>query len=185
MITHTLQAIWPKAQATRMVRQYTTELYRPASQASRALVDGPGGAFAGAAELTAWKQRVADAWPGVRVELVETDDGEQSPGSKLTVRAGVALGELSPEDVTVEVVYGRAGDDDEIADPVRGGLMLEAQPGPDSVAWYCGEAVLGRPGPFGYTVRVLPRHPLLHGPAEMGLVCVPVATAGMVSGDLR
>jgi starch phosphorylase len=48
-----------------------------------------------------------------------------------------------------------------------------------------GEAVLGRPGPFGYTVRVLPRHPLLAGPAEMGLVTVPVAPAGMVNGDLR
>jgi starch phosphorylase len=32
---------------------------------------------------------------------------------------------------------------------------------------------------------VLPRHPLLAGPAEMGLVTVPVAPAGMVNGDLR
>jgi glycogen phosphorylase len=185
MVTHALAEIGPKAQATRMVRQYTTDLYRPASQASRALLDGPGGAFAGAAELTAWKQRVVASWPGVRVELVETDDGEQCPGSKLSVRAGVALGELSPDDVTVELVYGRAGDDDEIVDAVREELVLEAQPGPDSVAWYCGEAVLGRPGAFGYTVRVLPRHPLLPAPAEMGLVCMPVATVGMVSGDLR
>ena len=44
------------------------------------------------------------AWPGVRIELVETDDGEQHPGAQLAVRAGVALGELSPEDVTVEVL---------------------------------------------------------------------------------
>ncbi len=53
------------------------------------------------------------------------------------------------------------------------------------MAWYIGEAVLGQPGPFGYTVRVLPRHPLLSAPAEMGLVTAPVAPAGMVSGDLR
>jgi len=185
MITHTLRTLGPKAQATRMVREYTTELYRPASQACRALIDGPGGAFAGAAGLAAWKQRVTAAWPGVRIDLVETDDGEQNPGSKLAIRAGVALGELTPDDVTVEVVYGRAGEDDEIADPVRAELALEAQPGPDSVAWYCGEAILGPPGPFGYTVRVLPRHPLLSAPAEMGLVTAPAATAGMVSGDLR
>jgi starch phosphorylase len=185
MITHTLRTLGPKAQATRMVRQYTTELYRPAAQACRALIDGPGGVFAGAADLAAWKQRVTAAWPGVRIDLVESDDGEQMPGSKLAVRAGVALGELTPDDVTVEVVYGRAGEDDEIADPVRAELALEAQPGPDSVAWYCGEAILGQPGPFGYTVRVLPRHPLLLGPAEMGLVTAPAATAGMVSGDLR
>jgi starch phosphorylase len=44
---------------------------------------------------------------------------------------------------------------------------------------------LGGPGPFGYTVRVLPRHPLLATPAELGLVAVPDAPAGMTNGDLR
>ncbi len=104
---------------------------------------------------------------------------------RLAVRAGVALGELSPQDVTVEVLSGRTGDDDEIAEPGSYAADLESQPGSDSVAWYSGETVLGQPGPFGYTVRVLPSHPQLSGPAEMGLVVVPVAPAGMLSGDLR
>jgi glycogen phosphorylase len=185
MVTHTLRTLGPKAQATRMVREYTTELYLPASRSSRALTDGEDRPFAGAAELAGWKERVTRAWPAVRVELVETDNGDQVPGTPLTVRAGVALGQLTPADVTVEVLYGRAGDDDEIADPVHSELTLEAEPGADSVAWYVGEAILGQPGPFGYTVRVLPRHPLLSGPAEMGLVTAPVAPAGMLSGDLR
>ncbi len=115
MVTHTLRTLGPKAQATRMVREYTTELYQPASRSSRALTDGHDRPFAGASELAAWKERVTRAWPAVRVELVETDDGDQVPGAKLTVRAGVALGELTPRDVTVEVLYGRAGEDDEIA----------------------------------------------------------------------
>jgi len=50
---------------------------------------------------------------------------------------------------------------------------------------YVGEAELGRPGPFGYTVRVLPRHPLLAVPAELGLITLPTAPAGMTNGDLR
>ncbi len=179
MVAHTLRGLGPKTQATRMVRQYTTDLYLPAAQASRAL-SGPG-----AAALTEWKRRVEQAWPQVRIELVETDDGEPSPGAKLTVRAGVALGDLGPDDVTVEVVYGRAGNDDEIIDPVHSELVLEAHPGPESVAWYRGEAILGQPGPFGYTVRVLPRHPLIATPAELGLVRLPVTPAGLVSGDLR
>ena len=100
-------------------------------------------------------------------------------------RAGVALGELSPQDVIVEVLSGRTGDDDEIANPTRAELALESPPGADSVAWYSGVAVLGQPGPFGYTVRVLPSHPELSGPADMGLIAVPVAPAPMLSGDLR
>jgi starch phosphorylase len=185
MVTHTLRTLGPKAQATRMVREYATEYYLPASRSSRMLADSGDRPFAGAAELAAWKQRVTKAWPDVRIELVETDDGEQCPGARLTVRAGVALGQLTPDDVCVEALYGRAGDDDEIADPVRAELALEGQPGADSVAWYGGEAVLGKPGPFGYTVRVLPRHPLLSAPAELGLVTVPGTPTGMVSGDLR
>ncbi len=186
MVADTLRTLGPRAQATRMVRQYVTDLYLPAARASRALADGaPAGQYTGARDLAAWKQRVIKAWPAVRIDHVEADDGEQSPGATLTVRASVALGELSPDDVTVEVVYGTAGDQDEIIDPISAALMLEGQPGSDTVARYCGEAELGRPGPFGYTVRVLPRHPMLAGPAEMGLVTMPVTPGGMVSGDLR
>ena len=100
------------------------------------------------------------------IEHVEADDSAQSPGARLTVRASVTLGELSPDDVTVQVVYGPAGDEDEIIDPAFADLELETQPEDGTPARYLGEAELGRPGPFGYTVRVLPRHPLLAGPRK-------------------
>ena len=58
-----------------------------------------------------WKRRVTAAWPGVRVDHVEADDGALTPGGRLTIRASIALGELTPDDVAVEVVYGQAGDD--------------------------------------------------------------------------
>jgi glycogen phosphorylase len=184
MVAHTLRTLGPKAQATRMVREYVTGLYLPSARSSRALKGG-GPGFAGARELAAWKERVIKAWPGVAVEHVEADDGEQSPGARLAVRASIALGEMSPDDVTVQVVYGPAGDDDEIIAPAFAGLELEGTPAACSPARYVGEAELGRPGPFGYTVRVLPRHPLLASPAEMGLITLPTAPAGMTSGDLR
>ena len=194
MVAHTLRTLGPKAQATRMVREYVTKLYGPAARASAALAApgpadgsaaGGGAADGGARELAAWKRRVAAAWPGVRVEHVEADDAELVPGGRLAIRASVALGGLTPDDVTVEVVYGPAGDSDEIIDPVRRPLALDGRSAPDGVARYVGEAELGEPGPFGYTVRALPCHPLLSSPAELGLVSVPAATAGMVNGDLR
>ncbi len=184
MVAHTLRTLGPKAQASRMVREYVTQLYLPAARSSAALAGG-GPGFAGARELAAWKDRVTKAWPGVAIEHVEADDGEQSPGASLVVRASVALGVLSPDDVTVQLVYGPAGDDDEIAAPAFADLELEAEPSGASPARYAGEAELGRPGPFGYTVRVLPRHPLLASPAEMGLITLPDAPAGMTNGDLR
>ncbi len=216
MVAHTLRTLGPKAEATRMVREYVTGLYLPAARASRALAGdggtagdtagagrgaaigqapgaeagpaqaGPADAgFAGARQLAAWQERVTSAWPTIRIEHVEAEEGEQRPGALLVVRAMVALGELSPQDVTVQVVYGRAGDEDEISDPACADLALEGLPGGNPVARYAGEVELGGPGPFGYTVRVLPRHPLLATPAELGLLAVPDAPAGMTNGDLR
>jgi glycogen phosphorylase len=189
MVAHSLRTLGPKTLATRMVRQYVTELYAPAARASRVLAgpssSGDDRAYAGARELAAWKRRVTGGWPGVRVEHVEADDGQLSPGGRLIVRASIALGTLSPGDVCVEVVYGRAGDADEIIEPARSALQPDGAINSDGVVRYSGAAELGQPGPFGYTVRVLPSHRLLAGPAELGLVTVPEAPAGLVNGDLR
>ncbi|MBO0836802.1 MAG: DUF3417 domain-containing protein, partial [Actinobacteria bacterium] len=188
MVSQALRGLGPRALATRMVRQYVTDLYEPAAAASRVLA-GPAdgsGEYGGARELAAWKARVTSAWPRVQVEHVEpADDGDLSPGGQLSVRASVALGDLAPGDVRVELVYGRADDADELIDPAVTVLRLDAGPGPGGVARYVGSAKLGQPGPFGYTVRVLPEHRLLSSPAELGLVTLPEAPTGMVNGDLR
>jgi glycogen phosphorylase len=183
MVAHTLRTLGPRAQATRMVREYVTTLYLPAARSSQVL--GADGKYAGAREFAAWKDRVARAWPAVAIDHVEADDGEPSPGARLVVRASVALGELSPDDVTVQLVYGAAGDEDEISAPAFAELGLDPDPADGPAVRYTGQVELGRPGPFGYTVRVLPRHPLLAAPAEMGLIALPTAPAGMTNGDLR
>jgi starch phosphorylase len=186
MVAHTFHGLGPRAQASRMVREYVTSLYRPAALVSAVLADrADGEAFASARELAAWKHRVIRAWPGVRIDHVEAADGERGPGGGMAVRASVALGELSPSDVTVEVVCGRVTEDDEIADPLISPLAFDPGAGSEGVARFAGQARLGRPGPFGYTVRVVPHHPLLASTAELGLVTYPDAPAGMTNGDLR
>jgi starch phosphorylase len=184
MVRHTLSTLGPRLQATRMVRDYVTELYLPAVRSSRALASGEP-AFEGARNLASWRQRVVKAWPGVRIEHVEAEAAEPSLGSRLAVRAGIVLGDLTPDDVAVELVCGRA-DDDEITDPSYQMLTPDPQPpGATGAVRYSGEAELYRAGPFCYTVRVLPSHPLLASRAELGLVTVPEAPAGMTNGDLR
>jgi starch phosphorylase len=202
-IRHTLRSLGPKVQAERMVREYTEALYVPAAAASRALGDEDG--FGPAKELAAWKKRVVAAWPRVRIEHVESEAAGQRLGSALVVWASVALGqlnqgqlnqgqlnqgqlnqgELSQDDVTVEVVYGRPDDDDEIVSPAFATLTAEGPAGAAGLLRYSGEVSLDRPGSFGYTVRVLPSHPLLDSRAELGLVTYPQAPAGMTNGDLR
>jgi starch phosphorylase len=186
MVAHTFRELGPRVQASRMVREYVTDLYLPAARASRRLAVGQDGvSFASARELAAWKHRVSLAWGGVCVEHVEAEDGLHGPGDGLLVRASVALGQLAATDVAVEVVCGRVDEGDEIVEPVTSGMTLDGACGDGGTARYVGRADLGRPGPFGYTVRVVPSHPLLASSAEIGLVTFPQAPAGMTNGDLR
>jgi starch phosphorylase len=181
MLKHGLRSLGPLVQADRMVGDYVTRLYAPAARASRALAASDNGT---ARELASWKARVRQAWSGVRIEHVEADGAEPSLGAVLDVRVTTSLGDLSAEDVCVEVVYGRIGDDDELVEPSYVTLAADDTAQAPHTR-FSGSVELGQPGPFGYTVRVLPSHPLLASRAELGLVAYPEGPAGMSTGDLR
>ena len=183
MVKHTLGSLGPKVLAGRMLRDYVLDLYAPAALSGRRLAADE---HATAKSLAAWKLRVAKMWEGVTVEHVESSGVGQSPqlGARLVVRATVELGGLEPADAAVEVVYGRVGETDTLVDPsyleltqvenIDGGKLR-----------YAGEIPLDRPGAFGYSVRVVPKHELFASRAEMGLVALPPAPTGMTNGDLR
>ena len=168
MMVHTLSTLGPKVLATRMVRDYVEELYTPAARAGWAL-DGP--TYPGAKELAAFKKAVKHNWSQVRVDHVEPAGLSDSPqiGETLSVRAYVSLGDLAPEQVSVQLVHGRAGDYDELQDTANEPLEF-VETTQDGQHVYAGSVTLSRTGSFGYTVRVLPQHAQLASPASLGLV---------------
>jgi starch phosphorylase len=107
MVRHTLKSLGPKVLATRQVRDYVRELYAPSARTARTLNSD----YHGARDLAEWKDRVRKAWPGVRVEHVESDGVGDQPqvGATIAVHAWIALGELSADDVEVQVVHGKTG----------------------------------------------------------------------------
>ena len=167
MLRHTLKSLGPKVLATRMVRDYTKQLYAPATETARALNSD----YAGARELAAWKKKVRAAWPEVKVEHVESSGvGDAAEvGSQLTVRAFVCLGDLTPDDVRVQLVHGRALADDSLTDTVAFDLGV-AETYEGGRFRFDGQISLARSGAFGYTVRILPKNGLLASAAELGVV---------------
>ncbi|MBD8870055.1 alpha-glucan family phosphorylase [Nocardioides donggukensis] len=170
MVRHTLKSLGPKVLATRMVRDYVDRLYAPSAVASRAL----NGDYGRAAEFADWKRRVVEAWPGVRVEHVESSGLADAPevGSRVQVRVFASLGSLAPSDVEVQLVHGAVAHEDDLVDVATSALrpVEEYEGGRHR---FEGEVTLGTTGPFGYTVRVLPRHDRMAAPAELGLVALP------------
>ena len=165
MVRHTLSSLGPKVQASRMVSDYVTQLYVPAAVSGRSVTQ------ADAHLRSAFRSRLRAAWPGVRVDHVDSTGVSDSPqvGDQVEVRAFVSLGSLTPADVELQVVYGRVTPADTLTDTQSAPLVhVEALEGGRHK--YEGSLTLRRTGPFGYTVRVLPNSAHLTNPAELGLV---------------
>ncbi|GAA4416531.1 glycosyltransferase family 1 protein [Georgenia halophila] len=167
MVRHTLGTLGPKVQATRMVKEYVTELYTPVAASSRAL---DGTSHGAAQELATWKARVRAAWPSVHVDHVESEGiGDVvNVGDQVEVTAYVSLHDLCPDDVEVQVVGGRVDDQDNLTEVRVFPLRLKESYEGGRYAFSVSRVLEGT-GPFGYTVRVVPSHPLLAAPAELGL----------------
>jgi starch phosphorylase len=183
MVKHTLRTLGPKVLATRMVRDYVNGLYTPAAEAGR---DVETSSFALARELSAWKKRVRASWETLRIEHVEADGVGDAvmQGSAITVRAYIHLGDLTPDDVDVQAVFGRVDADDCLIEAHHASMTAVASFEGNRWQYGC-EVTLAQNGPFGYTVRILPKHAGLSTPQEIGLQVTPPETAGMSDGVLR
>ncbi len=172
MLTHTLSTLGPKILASRMVSDYVELLYQPAAISSR-LVEA--NSYALARDLASYRNRVLAAWSGVRVEHVEATGVGDAPqrGQQVMVRAFIALGDLSRDDVRVELISGRVDHNDRIVN--RRTTELTPMEKYEGNRWrYETELELVDTGAFGYTVRVLPTHPGLRTGAELGVQALPV-----------
>ena len=172
MVRHTLQSLGPKVLASRMVRDYTEQYYVPAADALHRTVQAIDGLpYGQARELAAYRQRVSEAWPYVQIPDVDSTGLPDTPllGSQLTLTATVSLGGLRPEEVLVQGVLGRVDSADTLQSPQYID-MAYIGPGEGGTERFSARSPLPMAGSMGYTARVLPRHPLLAGAAELGLV---------------
>ncbi|WP_433593006.1 alpha-glucan family phosphorylase [Nocardia sp. CA-145437] len=170
MVRHTLRTLGPKVLASRMVRDYAVDYYAPAAAAFGAVSADD---FKGAQDLSVYRRRVESAWPTVKVLQVDSAGLPDIPviGAELDLRARIDLGGLTPADVSVQAVLGRVSPSDDLTD-VHSFPMQHA--GNDSGAdVFTIRTPVPISGAVGYTIRILPHHPLLASDAELGLIASP------------
>jgi starch phosphorylase len=165
-IRRSLQTLGPLVGAHRMVRDYVGDVYLPAAaRTARLSADG----WAGARELSAFRDRIRQGWPDVHIEEVAADEAVADLGSSRPVDAVVSLGRVAPEEAEVQLVTGRVGQTGELDDPAIVEMDAVEDLG-DGRHRYRGAAPLDIAGRMGVTVRVVPRHRLLSEPVDFGKV---------------
>ncbi len=162
-----IRSVAPEFSMSRMVKQYYTDYYLPAIRYGEQ-VDADN--YALARELTDWSQRVRATWGETRVEA-EGPSGERlAEGEPAEVRAQVWLGSLKPEDTRVELITARDENGvlrDQRVTPME--LVSGGKPATSGAYEYTARMDSLHTGGVVYGVRLVPNHPGLSSPFELGL----------------
>jgi glycogen phosphorylase len=115
--------------------------------------------------LAHWKQTIIGAWTDVKVLDLDIDTSAAHEGDQRDVHARVELGGLDASEVTVQALHGPIDSTGAfIGTPAA--IILQ----PTGGGGFAGTYPVGEAGPYGVTVRAVPRHDDLISPMEMGLV---------------
>ncbi len=149
----------------RMLRDYAERFYIPAIQAHDSMIENDYGLTRG---IASWNKRILKDWSKVSVSSIELPgtDGSAKVGQTMPVKVKVFLGDLSPDDVKVEVMRGHLDAQDQIVDSEIFVATLD-QSREDGQHIYHVDMVCTRSGRLGITARVLPnnnQHIIKHHP---------------------
>lgn len=163
---HSMSRLIPMFNTHRMVHEYWSDRYRPAIERYEGLLADNA---ARARALSLWKQKIVENWASVRILRVDSDSpGPFKVGGTVRVTAMIALGNLLPSDISVELYTGMVDAD---------GSLFDAKP--MVMAWkgekqkghvFEGSLTLTRSGKTGYSLRVLPTHPDMYGNHDLMLI---------------
>jgi starch phosphorylase len=155
----------PAFSMRRMVKEYTQRFYVPEMLHSQEIDKNN---YAQARTLASWKEKVMLAWPRLQLYVEGRREGQLSLGEGINVRAWVRSDVLQPDDFSVELVFGEAGDENI---DIQGALPMEYI-NKELDGSYSYQVSLKPPnsGSIVYGVRVLPNHQHLVGKHAMGLI---------------
>ncbi len=152
--------IAPSFNAARMVKEYVTRYYAPASRRGAAMQEND---YAKARQLAAWSKHVKEAWPSVYFTAQPAEERVRRIGDEVEVTAVLNLGELESE-VRVELVYGPA--EDALEQNLHRVALEEVERYPDGGHRYRVRFQPELSGRLAYGVRVYPVNELLTSPFE-------------------
>jgi starch phosphorylase len=168
MAKRSIATLLPRFNSYRMVGEYLTRFYAPASERGEQFAEGN---YATARSLADWKRRVRAAWAHVQMRAAGLPQRHAGFGNRVRFEVAIKLNGLGAEDVTVELI---------LANTIR--ELASQRPAQSFVFSPAGERDANGENHFAleispeltgkleYRIRAYPNNPALSHRFEMGLM---------------
>ena len=151
----------------RMVEDYVNVAYVLALENYNRLVRED---FEAAKALASWRMDMMTKWSNLQVRNIKAVEPQQVfVGEPIPVTAQVSLNGIKAKDVRVEIYSGPVDYDGKFSQRETT-IMQAGQTLEDGWQEFRGEVMPVEAGRFGFTVRILPHHPLLLDSHSLGLI---------------
>ncbi len=167
MMKNSMRELTPVFNTNRMVKEYFHKFYLNSYERRKLLMQDN---WREGKKFSQWKTMIYENWDKITCSGIEFNNGsEHKVGEKNRIVAKVQLGNLTIEDVDVQIYYGKF---DEIQDSENNKFasMTPIATSDDNIVTYEGIIECEDTGKFGFTIRVVPKHSLLINPFELGLI---------------
>ncbi|HVY04568.1 MAG TPA: alpha-glucan family phosphorylase [Burkholderiales bacterium] len=167
MAKQSIASVLPRFSSIRMVNEYLTRFYLPATRQGRRYAESE---FEPARRLALWKQRVREVWPKVSLRRLDAPVKRIAFGDKVRFEVAALLGGLAPEDVAIEMLIGKqtgrnAGNHQKAYRFESEGTRTEQ--GEQRFALELSPDLCGK---LEYRIRLYPQNDLLTHPFELGMM---------------
>jgi starch phosphorylase len=166
MMKTSMRTLAARFNSHRMVQDYIHRFYLPLALYWKRI--GSNG-FEGARQLATWADKLRTNWGQLQILEKRADTRQMiQVGERLKVEVRMHLGQVSPNDLSVDIYNGPVDSKADFLD--RATLPLREFTQEQNRAVFRGEIPCPEVGRFGFRVRVLPFHPLLSNPYSLGLI---------------
>jgi starch phosphorylase len=155
-----MKALGPVFSTNRMTFEYLEKFYLPAELGSEEMKRDN---YQAARKSALWKEKIRKNWTQVQFIEVLSENGEGHQVEDFhRVSVKIKIGRLSPDDLTVELYYGRLNEKREIMEGETLELEFSALE-KDGIAIFQGQIPLKSSGRFGFRARALPNKNKMSG----------------------
>jgi len=169
MMKNSMSQLAPVYNTHRMVQEYTEKFYLNAYKNRKELIENE---WIKTKEFTKWKSNLIANWDKLKFVSVSHsgNDEELKVGAQYKVNAEVNIGNLTNDDIEVQIYYGNVDNVDEANENSYTTMKCLDCKSQSGTYKYEGSIKCKTTGEFGYTLRILPKHSLLINQFELGAI---------------